>query len=144
MKLVSSLSDRFFTDHNGQELIIAALEDKMTEEEFESASSQVRATASKSVESTLDKYGVDVIVGSSDARIAGVAAAAGFPVGNVPLGNADFNGRAIGLSVLAPAGREVDILRVMRAWEVSLPNARQPPPMLVNWDSFTGGRAFNK
>ncbi|KAJ5117013.1 amidase signature domain-containing protein [Penicillium angulare] len=126
-------------DHSGQELIIAAVEDTMTDEEFQSESRQVRETATKSVESTLEKYGVDVIIGSSDARIAGVAAAAGFPVENVPLGNADFNGRAISLSVLAPAGHELDILKVMRAWEVSLPNARGPPPLLVNWDSFVGG-----
>jgi len=50
------------------------------------------------------------------------------------LGFAGFNGRAIGLSVLAPAGRELAILKVMSAWEKPMPEARMPPPMLVNWD----------
>ncbi|KAF2963131.1 hypothetical protein GQX73_g10447 [Xylaria multiplex] len=121
-------------EHPGQQRIIASAKSLLTVEDFEKYSVQVRSTAAKAVEALLKTHDIDVVIGSSDARLAGVAAAAGFPIGNVPLGFADFNGRAIGLSVLAPTGQELTILKVMSAWERSLPDARMPPPLLVNWD----------
>lgn len=111
----------------------------MTGEEFARYSVQMRETAANAVEALLKEHDIDVIIGSSDARLAGIAAAAGFPIGNVPLGFADFNGRAIGLSLLAPAGQDLTILKVMSAWEKSLPMARVPPPMLVNWEKLVTG-----
>jgi amidase len=121
-------------------VIINATKNKLTAEEFAKYSVQVRDTAANAIESLLKKHDIDVVIGSSDARLAGVAAAAGFPIGNVPLGFAQFNGRGIGLSVLAPAGQELAILKFMSAWEKSLPEARVPPPMLVNWDKMVDGR----
>ncbi|KAJ8132083.1 hypothetical protein O1611_g1542 [Lasiodiplodia mahajangana] len=126
-------------EHPGQQRIIASAKSPLTAEDFEKYSVQVRSTAAKAVEKLLKTHDIDVVIGSSDARLAGVAAAAGFPLGNVPLGFADFNGRAIGLSVLAPAGQELTILKVMSAWERSLPDARMPPPLLVNWDKVVDG-----
>lgn len=120
-------------------MIINATKNKLTAEKFAKYSAQIRETAANAVESLLKKHNIDVIVGSSDSRLAGVAAVAGFPIGNVPLGFAEFNGRGIGLSVLAPAGHELAILKFMSAWEKSLPKARAPPPMLVNWDEMVDG-----
>lgn len=120
-------------------MIINATKNKLTAEGFAKYSTQIRETAANAVNSLLKKHDVDVIVGPSDSKLAGVAAAAGFPIGNVPLGFAEFNGRGIGLSVLAPAGHELAILKFMSAWEKSLPEARALPPMLVNWDEMVDG-----
>ena len=73
-------------------------------------------------------------MGPADARMASVAAAAGFPVGTVPLGYADFNGRAFGMNLLSASGQESEMIEVMSAWEEAFPQARKPPPMLLNWD----------
>lgn len=74
-------------------------------------------------------------MGPADARMASVAAAAGFPVGTVPLGYANFNGRAFGMNIIAAAGQESKMIEVMSAWENTFPEARKPPPILSNWDS---------
>jgi len=77
-------------------------------------------------------------LGPADARMSTVAAAAGYPVGTVPLGFADFNGRAFGMNVVVGANQEGKMLQLMSACEKTFPEARVPPPQLVNWDS--GGK----
>ena len=51
----------------------------------------------------------------------------------MPLGFADFNGRAFGVQVLAKTGEEDKILPVMSAWEATVPKGRQPPLLVVHW-----------
>lgn len=53
----------------------------------------------------------------------------GYPVGNVPLGYLDFNGRPFGLAVLAAKDQEAKILKFMNAWEGTF-GPRQVPPLL--------------
>ena len=89
------------------------------------------------IQKSLHENGIDVIMGPADARIASVAAAAGYPVATVPLGFADFNGRAFGMNIIAPAGQEHEIFRVMSAWETTF-GPRKPPPILEEW----GARSF--
>lgn len=72
-------------------------------------------------------------MGPAAARMASVAAAAGFPVGTVPLGYASFDGRVFGMNLIAAAGQESKMIQVMRAWENTFPQARKPPPMLSNF-----------
>lgn len=105
----------------------------MTNEEYNHGLKLLGGTAISSIQKTFKGFGVDVIIGPADARIASVAACAGYPVATVPLGFADFNGRAFGMNILAGSGGEGDILRVMSAWEATFLEERQPPPMLVNW-----------
>lgn len=78
-------------------------------------------------------FGVDVILGPADGRMATLAAAAGYPVGTVPLGFADFNGRAFGMNVIASADQEGRMVQLMSGWEKTFPEARLPPPQLINW-----------
>ena len=63
------------------------------------------------------KYDLDVIMGTPTGRSATVASVAGYPLGNVPLGYARYNGRPFGLAIIAPPHREDLIIRVMAAWE---------------------------
>lgn len=73
-------------------------------------------------------------MGPADARMASVGAAAGYPVAVVPLGFAEFNGRAFGMCLVGKAHSEAKMLQVMKAWESVIPEGRAPPPQLVNWD----------
>lgn len=87
---------------------------------------------------------VDVLMGPLDGRIVSVAAAAGYPVGVVPLGYADgagMNGRAYGMTIVAAAGQEGKILQVMSAWEATMPG-RKPPHLLVNSSVIHGKSAL--
>ena len=67
-------------------------------------------------------------MGPADARIASVAAAAGYPVATVPLGFADFNGRAFGMNLIARENEEGTLLQVMSAWEKTF-GPRRPPTL---------------
>ena len=116
-------------------MLEAALETSISESEFRKGLRSLRSHARKSITQSLEDCKVDVILGPADARMASVAAAAGYPVGVVPLGFADFNGRAFGMNIIARDGEEYKILHAMRAWEDTFPDARCPPPMLVNWKS---------
>lgn len=56
--------------------------------------------------------------------------AAGYPIGSVPLGFANFNECGFNLMVMARNREEDKILRVISAWEHMLPEAVKPPPRL--------------
>jgi amidase len=83
------------------------------------------------VKQLLDEFDVDVILGPSDSRTASVSSASGFPVGNLPLGFADFNGRGFSLHMVAPENSEATMLQVMAAWEATFPENVRPPPSLT-------------
>ena len=104
----------------------------MTDEEYDVGLKLMRDTASNSIDATFAEHEVDVILGPADARMASIAAAAGYPVASVPLGFADFNGRAFGMNIIAGRGQEGIILQVMSAWEATFPEARKPPPLLID------------
>lgn len=50
----------------------------------------------------------------------------GYPIAAIPLSYLDFNGRPIGLKVMASAHKEELLLRFLSAYESSFP-PRQPP-----------------
>lgn len=102
----------------------------------------MRDTARENIETVLSENKIDIILAPGDARMASIASIAGYPHGAVPLGFAEFNGRAFGLNVLARAGEEGKILAFMSAWEATFPHARQPPPILVNWDEDGPSSSF--
>ncbi len=121
-------------DHPGQQVLEAALEDSIPETDIRRGIDSLRLRARENITRSLFDYNVDVILGPADARMASVASAAGYPVGVVPLGFAEFNGRAFGINIIARNGEEHKILHAMSAWEATFPGARGPPPMLVNWE----------
>ncbi|KAK0612445.1 amidase signature domain-containing protein [Bombardia bombarda] len=84
------------------------------------------------LDAAFEKYDVDVIIGAPTGRCITVYDWAGYPVGTLPLGYAQFNGRPFGLAMVAPKGREDLIIGVMGAWE-ALFGPRKPPPQLVDW-----------
>jgi amidase len=121
--------------NNNVDAIKAASESILTKEEFERNERVLRKTAHDHLLEILDESDADVIVGPGDSEINMIAAYAGWTVGSVPAGFADFNGRPWSLHVLAPPGEEGRIFRVMAAWEATFPQNVQPPPKLVGFDA---------
>jgi len=124
-----------------QSVLVDAQKDEMSRDDFDAAVRHMRKHARDPITKALEEYGVDLIVGPADGRIASTAACAGYPVGTVPLGFAEFNGRAFGLNIIAPSDSEGNILAFMSAWERTFPNSREAPPLLVNWMSSEDGTA---
>ncbi|TGO65068.1 hypothetical protein BCON_0004g00650 [Botryotinia convoluta] len=122
-------------EHPGQQLLESALEDKMPEEKYAEGVSLIREAAkTNGIDKTIHQFGPDVIVGPMDGRIPTIAAAAGCPVGTVPLGYSQTNGRPFGLAVVALANEEHKILQFMTAWDEFTPS-HLPPPQLMDWNS---------
>lgn len=117
---------------NNQKGLEAARDTTITEEQYDRNFKALRGAASHTLLSLMKEYDVDVLLGPCDSRFNSVGAAAGFPVGNLPLGFADFNGRPFSLHAIAPANEEAKIFQVMSAWEASFPDNVRPPPLLVN------------
>ena len=128
-------TSRLIDSGTDQGILERALNNNTTRETFEAGIKLVRSRARDQILHTMRQHEVDVILGPSDGGLACVAACAGYPIASVPLGFADFNGRAFGMNVLASAGEEKTIFRLMSAWENTFPNARVAPPLLVNWTS---------
>ncbi|KAJ4295247.1 hypothetical protein N0V90_007258 [Kalmusia sp. IMI 367209] len=137
VKWIDEHADVELPEGTDQAYLKDALANNMSRDKFDAALNHMRERSRNSILKTLAEHDVDVILGPADARMASVAACAGYPIASVPLGFADFNGRAFGLNVLAPAGAEDKILRVMSAWEATFPEGRTPPPQLVDWTSET-------
>jgi amidase len=78
-------------------------------------------------------HGVDVILASGETQLCGIASAAGYACGALPLGYGDTNGRAFGMHAVASHDKIDVMMRVMSAWEATFPEGRKPPPLLVNW-----------
>ena len=120
------------TVHPGQQLLEGALDDKLTEEKYAEGVKIIRQAARvNGIDKSLADFNLDVIIGPMDGRIPTIAAAAGYPVGTMPLGYSKTNGRAFGACIISNAGGEAKILRAMNAWHATMPS-RKPPPQLVD------------
>jgi len=108
-----------------------AKDEPMTRATYFQMFSHMRDTQLSDVLENLDRNDIDVIIAPAGGRIASVAAAAGCPVANYPLGFADFNGRAHGVNVIARPNDERALIRVMAMWEKTFPEGRKPPPSLL-------------
>lgn len=75
-----------------------------------------------------------VIMGFGNGLLPSFCAAAGCPIGTVPLGYADFNGRAFGMHIIASPGCESTIFEIMSAWESTFPEARKAPRLLISYN----------
>lgn len=108
--------------------MLEALKNGMTHESYEQGLETTRNHTRNAIQKSLEVNGIDVIMGPADARIASVAAAAGYPVATVPLGFADFNGRAFGMNLITRENKEGTLLQVMSAWEKTF-GPREPPTL---------------
>ncbi|KAI1120750.1 amidase signature domain-containing protein [Nemania abortiva] len=125
-------ADLEFTPRDNNQRVLEKIRDStMTQEQYDRNVKALREAARGAIHRVLYDYDVDVILAPCDSRLNSVAAAAGYPLGNLPLGYADFNGRGFSLHVIAPAGEEAKIFQVMSAWEATFPDNVRPPRALV-------------
>ncbi|KAJ8129603.1 hypothetical protein O1611_g4029 [Lasiodiplodia mahajangana] len=116
-------------DNPGQDILektVANMNSLSAEQCEEYRRTILNHTRDLGVDAAMKKYNIDVIMGAPTGRSATIYDAGGYPVGTLPLGYANFNGRAFGLSFVVPRGREDLLARVMGAWEKLL-NPRKPP-----------------
>ncbi|KAI1173817.1 amidase signature enzyme [Nemania sp. FL0916] len=116
----------------GQQLLEESIDKTkiISHEKYQEVTERIRKTAGAGgIEKTLIQHDLDVILGPMDGRIPTIAAAAGYPVGTMPLGYSKSNGRPFGVCIIAGENQEQKILRAMSAWEVSLEERRPPPQM---------------
>ena len=123
---------------SGQEFLEAVLKNKMTAEKYEKGVKLIRDVAGfNGIDKALKEHRLDVIMGPMDGRIPTIAAAAGYPVGTVPLGYSKTNGRPFGVCIVTTARKEEKIFRAMSAWNAMCESdpllRRQPPALDVTW-----------
>jgi amidase len=121
-----------FKGNDDQKLLEAARDCLTSREEYNRNLKALREKGSSSIQSVLFEYDVDVIVGPCDSFAGMAGAASDFPVANLPLGFADFNGRGFSLHMLAPKYEEAKMFRIMAAWEATFPDNVRPPPALLD------------
>ncbi|KAI4220009.1 MAG: hypothetical protein LQ349_008196 [Xanthoria aureola] len=120
-----------------QDLLVMAEEHAMTEETFERAERIMRMRTTTSLHECMEAKGLDVIMACGDGLLPPFSAAAGCPIGAVPLGFADFNGRAFGMHLVVEAEQEERLLNIMKLWEETFPDTRKPQ-MFVDDSRFRG------
>jgi amidase len=89
-----------------------------------------KAAKTNGIDKILAEHDIDVIIGHMEGRMTTIASAAGCPAGTMPLGYSKVNGRPFGACIISAAGNEDKILRVMSAWDATMPK-RKPPQDLV-------------
>ncbi len=86
---------------------------------IEQLKARLRATARRILEDAFDSQGLNIIAALADSPLCVYAAAAGYPIATVPLGQLRYNNRPFGLCMVAKANNEELLLRFMAAWEAS-------------------------
>ncbi|RSL85542.1 hypothetical protein BHE90_001797 [Fusarium euwallaceae] len=100
---------------NNQKALEAGRDTTITEEQYDRNFEAICGAASLTLLNLMKEYSVDVLLGPCDSQFNSLGAVAGFPIGNLPLSFADFNGRPFSLHAIAPAGEEDKIFQVMSA-----------------------------
>lgn len=75
--------------------------------------------AKKILDQVFDQENVNIIAGPADSALCVHAAAAGYPVGTVPMSQLRYNGRPFGLCIVAKENDEEALLRFMCVYESS-------------------------
>lgn len=70
------------------------------------------------LDEAFNTHGLNVIAAPADCSLCVHAAAAGYPIATVPLGQLRYNGRPFGLCMVARANDEEALLRFMYAWSL--------------------------
>ncbi|KAG6357654.1 hypothetical protein INS49_013533 [Diaporthe citri] len=116
----------------GQQLLEDAIDEskRISADKYREGVCIIRKFArTQGIDKTLAAHDLDVILGPMDGRIPTIAAAAGYPVGTMPLGYSKTNGRPFGMCIVAAADNEDKILRAMKAWDATIAKRKAPPQL---------------
>ncbi len=115
----------------GQEQLEDAVKNPISDDDYAKAIASLRKNNKDGgLDKVIADYDIDVLLGPPTGRLATISAVSGYPIATVPLGYANFNGRAFGLALTAQSSREDLLLSVMSAWESTF-GPRKPPSQLV-------------
>ncbi|KAK3682983.1 amidase signature domain-containing protein [Podospora appendiculata] len=107
-----------------QDDLVKALHNDDTPEHIASLKEGLRAVGKQIIDRVLAREGVNIIAAPADSSLCIHAAAAGYPIAVVPLGQLRYNGRPFGLCLIARENDEESLLRFMVTYEkVSAPRA---------------------
>ncbi|KAJ5098877.1 hypothetical protein N7532_005878 [Penicillium argentinense] len=113
--------------HPRQDFFTKAEDQTTSPAEYERHLAHLREVArDRGIEKVLQEHGVDVIIGPTDSNLRSLAAAGGYPVCGMPLGYLDYNNRPFGMSAVAGRGQDALLVKVMSAWETTMPPRRSP------------------
>ncbi|KAK7413119.1 hypothetical protein QQX98_008005 [Neonectria punicea] len=79
-------------DHPNQEVLENGLRDDMSDDEYNQGLKHLRQSVRDAVELLLGETGADVIMAPGESMLPSIAATAGYPIANVPLGFSYHNG----------------------------------------------------
>ncbi|KAF2242488.1 amidase signature enzyme [Trematosphaeria pertusa] len=115
-------------DHDNQDFLLATEDQHISEEQYcAHFDNMPYRSRDKGVDFILEKHNVDVIIGPSDDFLSSIAACAGYPIAQAPLSYLEYNERPFGVSILAKAGQDALLVKVLSAWEATFPRRRSPP-----------------
>ncbi|KAL2277821.1 hypothetical protein FJTKL_15113 [Diaporthe vaccinii] len=101
--------------------IIKAFENVDTEENVARLKDGLRKKARSVLEPVFQDNGINIIAAPADSSLCIHAAAAGYPIATVPLGQLTYNQRPFGLCLMARDGYEEALLQFMRLYESVAP-----------------------
>ncbi|KAK3375563.1 amidase signature domain-containing protein [Lasiosphaeria ovina] len=107
--------------------LIEALNNDNTAEHIAKLKGELRAVGKRILDHVFDGEGVNLIIAPGDAPLCVHAAAAGYPVATVPVGQLKYNGRPFGLCLVARENDEERLLRFMTAYETFVAEPRAVP-----------------
>ncbi|KAH6652410.1 amidase signature domain-containing protein [Truncatella angustata] len=102
-----------------QDLLIEALNSSASTEHITHLGNNLREKAKGILREVFDREQINMIAAPTDSALAVYAASAGYPIGNVPLGQLKYNQRPFGLCLIAEAHEEEKILQFMMAYETA-------------------------
>ncbi|KUL84917.1 hypothetical protein ZTR_07885 [Talaromyces verruculosus] len=103
-----------FTEQNDLE---SAINNTETKQNIDKLKHDLRSTARQILNGAFDEYQVSLIAAPGDSPLCIHAAAAGYPIATVPIGQLRYNKRPFGLCIIAKANEEEMLLRFMSAYE---------------------------
>ncbi|KAK6201826.1 hypothetical protein LQW54_009321 [Pestalotiopsis sp. IQ-011] len=109
-----------------QELLVKSLSCTESEEDIDHLTKVLRSKAREIVDGVLERSNIDLIAAPTDSAFATYAAAAGYPLAAVPLGQLEHNKRPFGLCIMAKANQEEKLLRFQAVYETAV--AARPIP----------------
>ncbi|KAK7941436.1 amidase [Apiospora aurea] len=98
------------------------------EQEIKLLGEKLRVKAREILDEIYEKENIDLIAAPVDSAFCIYAAAAGYPLGHIPLAQLRYNGRPFGLCLMARADGEEALLRFMSLYEATIPP--RPVPKL--------------
>ncbi|KAK3395178.1 amidase signature domain-containing protein [Podospora didyma] len=107
--------------------LIKALENNDTEAHINKLKVGLRTLGKEILDEVFDEKGITIIAAPADSPLCIHAAAAGYPIATVPLGQLKYNGRPFGLCLVAKAHQEETLLRFMAAYEGFVSDPRSVP-----------------